>query len=308
MKQKPTLTIAIPAYNEEANLPRLLASLAKQEKNMYRLEKVYIGSDGSTDKTVQIGKTFSKLPTSVIANKKRRGKASILNQIIKKTTSDVLVIIDADTYIFDRKFIGKLIAPIVRTTADLTSAKVEELRPKNFLQHVLWCSMQVKKKIFEDLHKGNNIYTCHGRSRGFSKRFYSSFRFENSAGEDAFSYLSCITSGYTYRYVKNASIYYQLPQTWNDHVKQSVRYLQHDRQFADAFSKEVLASAYALPKSLVFRHTVGMFVRYPIHMITYVVMLLALKAKSHRDDVVLHTWSMSPTSKVLSESRKVRVV
>ena len=53
-----TITIAICALNEEANIGKLLDSIMIQEEEGYKLEKILVISDGLTDRKVEIEKKF----------------------------------------------------------------------------------------------------------------------------------------------------------------------------------------------------------------------------------------------------------
>ena len=59
MKIIPTVTVAICACNEEANIGRLIKSILEQKESSFRFEKLFVVSDGSTDKTVEIIKSFN---------------------------------------------------------------------------------------------------------------------------------------------------------------------------------------------------------------------------------------------------------
>lgn len=300
MKNKTTLTIGIPAFNEETNIAMLLSLIAQQRQVSYVLEKVIVASDGSTDKTVERARACTSVPLEILEQHARKGKGIILNHIFENSKSDVLVLLDADTYINDELFIEKLISSILNGKADLTSARVDELPPTNFFEATLFESMAVKKNIFAQIQNGNNIFTCHGRSRGLSRKLYTKLRFHNSASEDAYSYLFCVTNGFVYAYVDTTSIFYQLPKTLGDHLRQSVRYFQHDRQFAQDFPRETLAHAYRLPVALVIKHVLLGMMHAPIHLLCYTLIVMFTKVQSVQQAVALHAWNVSSSSKDLS--------
>ncbi|GAC1649245.1 MAG: hydroxychlorobactene glucosyltransferase CruC [Ktedonobacteraceae bacterium] len=56
-EELPDISVIVPARNEEANLPRLLASLLRQD---YPLYEILIVDDGSTDATAAIVRNYSK--------------------------------------------------------------------------------------------------------------------------------------------------------------------------------------------------------------------------------------------------------
>ena len=57
-KTLPTVTVALSAFNEETNIGNFIASVLKQKEENFVLEKILIISDGSTDKTAEIVKSF----------------------------------------------------------------------------------------------------------------------------------------------------------------------------------------------------------------------------------------------------------
>ena len=149
MKTKPTVTVGIPAYNEEKNIGNLLLELLNQKQSIFELEKVIVVSDGSTDGTVAKVKIIKNPQVMVIDNLERKGKPYRLNQLFENSKSDTLVILDADTLLQDKLFLEKLMKPVIKQKADLTSAGIEELEPKTFIQKMLKASMDFKKFIFE---------------------------------------------------------------------------------------------------------------------------------------------------------------
>jgi len=98
----PSQVVAItPAHNEEISIARTIISLKKILPN----ENIYVASDGSTDKTIEIA---TKLGVQVVDIQPNRGKAGALNFVIqsRKLTSryKAVLIVDADAEL-DRKYL-----------------------------------------------------------------------------------------------------------------------------------------------------------------------------------------------------------
>lgn len=220
-----TITIGIPALNEEQNIGFLLRDLLTQKITNFKLSRIIVASDGSTDETVSKVRSFRDKRIQVIDGKVRLGKSARQNEIISKVKSDVLVLLDADILITDKFFLEKMVTPIIEDKADMTSSGLAELPARTFFEKVLDVSMKLKLVLFGEFKKGNNVYNCHGPARAFSKNVYTGMLFEQSDGEDMFSYLFCIKKGKRFLYVKSAKVEYQLPSTPVDHYKQSKRYL-----------------------------------------------------------------------------------
>jgi cellulose synthase/poly-beta-1,6-N-acetylglucosamine synthase-like glycosyltransferase len=90
--KKPTVSVIIPAYNEEAHISSCLEAIQKQDfkGNM----EVIVVNDGSTDRTAEIA---SKYPINLIDLKTNQGKANALNIGIANSTGDIIVFSDSDS-------------------------------------------------------------------------------------------------------------------------------------------------------------------------------------------------------------------
>lgn len=296
--KKLTVTIGIPAYNEESNINSLLQEVRKQKLITVLLKEIIVFSDASTDCTLEILKRMKMKSLRVLSGKKRMGKSYAMNQIIKQTTSDILVLLDGDILIRDKYMIEKLIEPIRVQQADLTSARVKEFWTKTKFENILKISMLLKKDIFESYKEGNNIYTCHGRARAFSKKLYTSIRFnKNIVAEDAYAYLYTIHNKFTYIFAKNANIHYRLPGTFKDHQKQSVRFIQSYKQLAREFGESFIAQETKLPKRIALPFVFQYFLRYPLTIFLYVSTLVYMRVRSLFVNEMTVTWGVSESTK-----------
>jgi dolichol-phosphate mannosyltransferase len=95
--------IVLPAYNEAANLPALLAHLDALAAETYKLElHVLVVDDGSTDGTAAAAsRAAGALPVEVIRNETNRGLAETFLRGMTKAAAlaapgDVVVCMDAD--------------------------------------------------------------------------------------------------------------------------------------------------------------------------------------------------------------------
>ena len=296
--KKITLTIGIPAYNEAENIGALLVSLNRQQLTAAVIEKVIVYSDASTDNTLTVVKRLKNSIIQVILGKKRMGKANAMNMIMKHTTSDILVILDADILIRDVRMIERLVEPIMKENADLASARVKEYWTKSKFEEILKISMLLKKDIFEAYKQGNNIYTCHGRGRAFSKKLYSVMRFtENIVAEDAYGYLYTVYSNFKYIFAKNANIHYRLPGTFKDHQKQSVRFIQSYKQLADEFGEEFIKRETRIPLHIVVPIVMKYCLKYPLTLFLYMSILIYMRIRSLFVNEISQKWVIAKSTK-----------
>lgn len=296
---KPSVTIGIPAYNEQENIGNLLEALIRQNKVNYHLVDIIVSSDNSSDNTVPIVKRYAKHGVSVIDNSVREGQATRQNQIINLTHSDILVLLNADIMIEGGDFIWRLIEPIVFSRADLTSSNLRALPSSTFVGRMLNTTLKLRNNIFEQLRNGQNIYTCHGAARGLSRKFYRHFLFDGSTAEDAYSYLSCVTKGFTYKFVPSAMAYIKWSDTLVDHYRQSLRFFQSKNILINTFGTEIVTSEYNLPRIKILLTIVHLFVRHPLEAFVYT----AIYSYSLVSSIFIRpvdTWIISQSSKKLT--------
>ncbi|MFF2032137.1 glycosyltransferase [Arthrobacter sp. NPDC058192] len=96
-----TVTVLIPAHNEEASLPSTIASLRAQSHSP---ERIIVVADNCTDSTADIARGAGVELYESVGNTKK--KAGALNQVLKEILSalganDVVMVMDADTAIDD---------------------------------------------------------------------------------------------------------------------------------------------------------------------------------------------------------------
>jgi biofilm PGA synthesis N-glycosyltransferase PgaC len=93
---QPEIAIVISAYNEEAYIEDAIVSVFE---NGYPNEKikVYLGSDGSQDKTIEIAEKLKlKYPNLLAFDYPRAGKNMTLNKLVPKTKENLIFYLDAD--------------------------------------------------------------------------------------------------------------------------------------------------------------------------------------------------------------------
>lgn len=109
-----TVTVLIPAHNEQASLPATIASLVGQS---HRPERIIVVADNCTDSTAAIARRAGVEVVESVGNVHK--KAGALNQVLRRVLpdqghNDVVMIVDADTRLDD----GFLETAVARLTAD----------------------------------------------------------------------------------------------------------------------------------------------------------------------------------------------
>lgn len=106
----PTVTIAVPCWNEEKTLAATIESLLGLEYPQEKLS-IMIVDDGSTDSTLTIAKEYEKKYQSTIKvlEKKNGGKHSAVNLALSHSTSDLFGCLDADSFV-DKKALSTIVS------------------------------------------------------------------------------------------------------------------------------------------------------------------------------------------------------
>lgn len=297
MLRKTTVTIGIPAYNEDRNISTLVSSLLKQKSDGYKIDKIIISSDGSTDSTVINLRKVRGSKIKIIDNKDRQGIARGLNQIISFTVSDILVILNGDISIDENSFIDKLIKPILDSQVDLTSCSVKESPAQGFFGKIIEVGSKYRWSVYEKYNSGNNVYTCRGVARAFSKKLYKSIQFTQSVGDDMYSYFYAINNGYKYFYVKNAHVNYKVPTNVFDHKKQSVRYLNSLESMKSIFGNDFVEKNHPWPVDLFIKQGIKFLLKYPLESLLYPLVFFSMKVLFVFKPKVDNLWDIAGTSK-----------
>jgi cellulose synthase/poly-beta-1,6-N-acetylglucosamine synthase-like glycosyltransferase len=130
-KKLPTVSIIVPAYNEEKTIAATLKSLLKLNYPKNLLEIIAV-NDGSTDNTGKIMEKFRSYGVKLL-NKRNGGKASALNIGIKYSKGEIIVCMDADS-IVERNALKKTLGYFNDPKVAAVSSSVKVFKPKNQIQ------------------------------------------------------------------------------------------------------------------------------------------------------------------------------
>lgn len=133
MKEWPSVSILIPAYNEGKIIKQCLDSALKIDYPKNKLELIVI-NDGSTDNTAELVKPYMGRGV-ILINKKNGGKATALNLGLKKSSGRYVACMDADSIIQSSTLKKMILAFDEEKVASVTSA-MKVYKPKNLLQGI----------------------------------------------------------------------------------------------------------------------------------------------------------------------------
>jgi len=138
-----TLSIGIMAYNEEANIGRLLQSVLRQRFTHGFLIEIYVVASGCTDRTEEIVREFMEQDKRIklLIQVQREGKASAINLFLSKASGDIFIMESGDT-VPGKGTLDKLVAPFGNPNVGMTGAHPIPVNSKTtflgFSVHLMW--------------------------------------------------------------------------------------------------------------------------------------------------------------------------
>jgi len=139
-----TFDVGICAYNEEANIGKLLQNLLTQQFDTgFRLNKIIVVASGCTDKTEEIVEQYSKQHSAVwlITEREKTGKTPALNKMLDVVQADVLVYLNADV-VPAQGSINAMLRYFLDGSVGTVSAKVipvdDRKKFAGFYSHFFW--------------------------------------------------------------------------------------------------------------------------------------------------------------------------
>jgi glycosyltransferase involved in cell wall biosynthesis len=107
------ISAIIAAYNEEKTIAEVLSVLTANPL----IEEVIVVSDGSTDSTVEIARSFKNVTT--IALRENRGKGYAMRVGVEYATHDILFFVDGDMFNLTHEHVESLVVPVLRDKCDM---------------------------------------------------------------------------------------------------------------------------------------------------------------------------------------------
>lgn len=251
MNKKPTLTIGIPAYNEENNIANLIESILFQKQENFMLEKIIVACDGCNDKTEDIVKNIVKRNKNIqlVSGKKRLGKSTRLNQLHKLNKSDFILTIDGDVILSEQKVLAKMIHAFNSNEVLAVAANNQPVNAETFIEKIYNAGYKMWYEIRKDYKGGDNLNNVQGMATCLKKSFAKKIGYPKTTGDGAYLFLMTMKHKGKLRFVKDAVVLFNSPNNFDDILVQASRNLRSKHMLANHLGVQVYKEQ-KIPKTL----------------------------------------------------------
>lgn len=135
-----SISVVIPAYNEEKYISNVLAAL----QGSAEISEIIVVSDGSSDNT---GAEAQKWGVKLIELPENTGKGGAMHAGLLQSAGDIVLFLDADLIGLAPKHLSALINPVARDEADMTLGLFDSGRIRTDLAQLLAPSLSGQRCI-----------------------------------------------------------------------------------------------------------------------------------------------------------------
>lgn len=247
--KKLTISVGIPAYNEEANIGHLLRAILRQDAGDYELLEIIVVSDGSTDRTAEIVRSLNIRHLHLLEGNERQGKIARLNQIFDMARGDIIITFDADIVLNDEFVIEQLVLPFLENSRlGLVAGNAMPLEPETLIERGVANFLKALSDYCKPRHGGRNPYAFWGCVMAMSRSMMLNMRIPIiRVPEDSFRYLYARSHGFDVHYQKSAKVFFRCPQTIPDQIRQGIRFRVNRINLMEVFGKKFVTKEYLVP-------------------------------------------------------------
>ncbi len=299
------ISIGIAAYNAEKNIANILKSLLNQNVSNFELVEIVVHSDMSTDRTVEIVKSFNNPKVKIVEALERKGFAGSLIFLINNFVGDIIVTLNDDIKVTDPNFLQLLIEPFEgNRNLGMVCGNTRPLPPKSFVESAINSTFEAYDKMGQNVKEGNSVFSVDGKIMVFSRKAVEAFKYPKDyrlmGNVDSYFYFECITKGFEYRQARNALAYYRNPSTLKDYLKWTIRNNASGQVLKPIYGEAIVNREYQSKKTDLIKYALIEFLKNPLGCLFILVtrVYISLKTKSYSSNFE-QQWEVVETSKLI---------
>ncbi len=222
VKRYPKISIIMPAYNESKNIIKSIKSAKSVDYPKNKLEIIVV-DDKSEDNTYEQAKKMQGKLVKVFT-KKHGGKARAVNYGIKKSSGEIIMVLDADTFP-DKKCLKNIVGYFEDPEIMAALPVIKIWKPKNIIekcQTVEYSTMGLLKKTFFTMGSMNCTPAGAFVRKSFLKK-YGGFA-TNTLTEDFEMGMRIQSKNYQVAQSLDSQVYTVVPSKIKKLIRQRVRW------------------------------------------------------------------------------------
>ncbi len=243
----PSCALLIPAHNEEKVIGATIASMLKLNYPKDKLRIIVI-NDGSTDSTREIILSYAKQDRrvelfDVPKGEGGKGKSRALNLGVKRVTSDIIAIYDADNTPEENSL--RYMAAQLLLHKELGGV-IGKFRTVNKDHNLLTKFINIETLSFQSMLQAGrwqmqNIATLPGTNFVMWTSLIHQLNGwdEEALTEDSELSIRIYEAGYKIKYIPYAITYEQEPQEWKVWIKQRMRWVRGNHYVVSKFLRHI---------------------------------------------------------------------
>jgi len=211
-----TVSIIIPAYNEEKSIEKTIESALSLDYPANKMEIIVV-DDGSRDRTYKLAKPFERIKSHTIRvfTKKNGGKGSALNFGIGKSKSEIIVTMDADTFV-EKEALKKMIALFYNEKVMSVTPSMALHDARGFWQRIQQVEYHMGVFLRNAFAAMNAVHITPGAFSAYRREFfvkYGGYQ-EDNITEDLEIALRIQSKNFIIENAPNASVYTIAPKSF----------------------------------------------------------------------------------------------
>lgn len=300
-RRKLTVTVGIPAHNEEANISNVLASILKQRGENFIIERIIVVCDGCTDRTASTTRRIARKhpKIEVIDDEKRLGKMARLNQIYQMNTTSVLFTFDADILLNGISVIKNMVNIFHRNNdVHLVAAHQIPVKPPHGIGRIFYTANRIWEETRIPVNNGDHIHNLQGSATALRASLARHIRYPTGLTADqGYLYMAARQFG-RFQYVHRASILYRPPDNVYDFWLLASRSIFQDKKtMVDHFGPAVLQE-YSIPPRYKAQAILNMWIQSPLYTSLALLFNILVRLFPRRDEAVKSvTWEMAQSAR-----------
>ncbi len=232
----PSVTVLVPAHNEEAVIAHSLDSLVAVNYPRDKL-RIIVVNDRSKDRTGEIVDMYAAKYPGFIYHFQRvqgkSGKAAALKDVMHMVTSEVIMVFDAD-YTPGKGLIKQLAAPFFDPEIGLVMGRVVPMNTgSNLLTRLLDMERSGGYQVDQQARMNMELLPQYGGTVGGVRRAtleeIGGWR-DDTLSEDTDITYRALLKGWKTVYQNRSECYEEVPETWSARIRQIIRWAKGHNQ------------------------------------------------------------------------------